>query len=121
MAEVTRIPKPWGYELLWAHTERYAGKLLVIEAGQRLSLQYHKEKEESIFVLEGVLRLHLAGDDGRLVEHDLHPHDTAHIPIGRLHRFEAVTRVVLVEASSPELDDVVRVEDDFGREGTSAP
>lgn len=121
MAEVTRIPKPWGYELLWAHTERYAGKLLVIEAGQRLSLQYHKEKEESILVLEGVLRLYLAGDDGRLVERDLHPRDTAYIPIGRLHRFEAVSRVVLVEASSPELDDVVRVEDDFGREGTSAP
>ena len=121
MTEITRVPKPWGYELLWAHTTRYAGKLLVIEAGQRLSLQYHREKEESIIVLEGVLRLHLTGDDGVIVERDLRPHDTAHIPIGRLHRFEAVTRVVAVEVSSPELDDVVRVEDDFGREGTSTP
>jgi mannose-6-phosphate isomerase len=121
MTDSTRTEKPWGHELLWAHTPRYAGKLLIIEAGQRLSLQYHEAKEESILVLEGVLRLHLADADGTLIERELHPYDAAHIPIGRLHRFEAVSRVVAVEVSSPELDDVVRVEDDFGRAGTSTP
>jgi mannose-6-phosphate isomerase-like protein (cupin superfamily) len=121
MPEIIRVPKPWGEERHWALTDRYAGKLLVIEAGRRLSLQYHEHKEESILLLEGTLRLHLADEHGTLTVRELRPGDAAHIPVGRLHRFEAVDRVVLVEVSSPELDDVVRVEDDFGRRGTSAP
>lgn len=121
MAEITRVPKPWGEERHWALTERYAGKLLVIEAGCRLSLQYHERKEESILVLEGALRLHLADEHGTLTVRELGPGEAAHVPVGRMHRFEAITRVVLIEVSTPELDDVIRVEDDFGREGTSAP
>jgi mannose-6-phosphate isomerase len=121
MPEIPRVPKPWGEERHWALTDRYAGKLLVIEAGCRLSLQYHERKEESLLVLEGTLRLHLADEHGILAVHELGPGAAAHVPAGRLHRFEAVGRVVLVEVSTPELDDVVRVEDDFGREGTSTP
>jgi mannose-6-phosphate isomerase-like protein (cupin superfamily) len=121
MSEILRVPKPWGEERHWALTDRYAGKLLVIEPGHRLSLQYHERKEESILVLEGHLRLHLADEDGTLAVHELGPGAAAHVPVGRLHRFEAIDRVVLIEVSTPELDDVVRVEDDFGREGTSRP
>lgn len=116
-----RIDKPWGHELLWAQTDRYAGKLLVIEAGQRLSLQYHDRKDEWIQVLSGRLRLILETDDGELAERILGPGEGAHVAAGRRHRFEALERSELVEVSTPEIDDVVRLADDFGREGTSAP
>lgn len=120
-AGVRRVPKPWGHELIWAETDRYAGKMLVIETGRRLSLQYHHRKLESIFVLSGRLRFFLEDHDGEVRAEELRPGDARHIPVGRVHRFEAIERVELVEVSSPELDDVVRVEDDFGRQGTSAP
>ena len=116
-----RVEKPWGHELIWAHTERYVGKLLVIEAGKRLSLQLHERKDESILVIRGRLRLELEGDDGELVAHDLGPGEHRRIRTGRKHRFSAVERVELVEVSTPELDDVVRISDDYGREGTSKP
>jgi mannose-6-phosphate isomerase len=116
-----RVEKPWGHELIWAHTDRYAGKLIVIESGNRLSLQLHHRKEESIYVLSGRLRFHLEDDAGEIVTHDLGPGDSRHVPVERRHRFEALERVELIEVSSPELDDVVRLDDDFGREGTSAP
>ncbi|MFP6563424.1 MAG: cupin domain-containing protein [Myxococcota bacterium] len=118
--EVKRVEKPWGFEEIWAVTERYVGKLIVIEPGKRLSLQYHERKDESIRVLAGILRLHLESDTGELEIHDLPPGSSRRVPTGRRHRFEAVDeRVELIEVSTPELDDVVRVEDDFGREGTS--
>lgn len=120
-ARPRRVDKPWGHELIWAHTDRYAGKVIVIEAGKRLSLQLHHKKEESVYVISGRLRLHLENDAGELLTHDLGPGDSAHVPVERRHRFEAVERVELIEVSSPELDDVVRIEDDFGREGTSNP
>jgi mannose-6-phosphate isomerase len=116
-----RVPKPWGFELIWAHTERYVGKLLVIEAGKRLSLQLHRQKDESIFVVSGRLRLELEDEGGTLRVHELGPHEHRRIPTGRRHRFEALERVELLEVSTPELDDVVRLEDDYGRTGTSAP
>jgi len=116
-----RVEKPWGHELIWAETDRYAGKILVIETGRRLSLQYHVRKQESIFVISGRLRLHLEGDDGEIRTQELGPGETRLVPVGRIHRFEAIERVELVEVSSPELDDVVRVEDDFGRQGTTTP
>jgi len=117
-----RVDKPWGYEQIWAQTERYVGKLLVIEPGKRLSLQYHRRKDETILVLRGTLRLHLEIEEGSVSELDLAPGEHRRIPVGRRHRFEALDeRVELVEVSTPELDDVVRVEDDFGREGTSEP
>ena len=116
-----RVEKPWGHELIWAHTERYVGKVLVIETGKRLSLQRHEIKDESILVRDGRLRLYLEDDDGVVREHELGPGESRRIPTGRVHRFEAIERCELVEVSTPELDDVIRIEDDFGREGTNAP
>lgn len=116
-----RVDKPWGHELIWAVTDRYVGKLLVIEAGKRLSLQRHEIKDESILVASGRLRLHLEDDDGTVRQHDLAAGEARHIPTGRVHRFEALDRCELIEVSTPELDDVVRLEDDYGREGTNAP
>jgi mannose-6-phosphate isomerase-like protein (cupin superfamily) len=120
--EARRVQKPWGHELIWAHTERYVGKVLVIEPGKRLSLQKHLEKDESIYVMSGRLRLHLEDDAGVVRVEDLAAGEHRRIAPGRIHRFEATElRVELLEVSTPELDDVVRLEDDFGREGTSAP
>jgi quercetin dioxygenase-like cupin family protein len=116
-----RVEKPWGHELIWAHTDRYVGKVLVIEAGKRLSLQRHRIKDESIFVTAGRLRLTLEDEAGTIRVEELGPGDHRHVPTGRIHRYEALERTELMEVSTPELDDVVRLEDDFGREGTSAP
>ncbi len=114
-----RVEKPWGHELIWAETDRYAGKILVIEAGRRLSLQYHNRKLESILVISGRLRLYLDDAAGVLQVEELGPGSARLVPVGRRHRFEAIERVELIEVSSPELDDVVRLSDDFGREGTT--
>ena len=116
-----RIPKPWGHELIWTQTERYVGKLIVIEAGKRLSLQKHLRKDESILVISGRMRLSLETDDGTLEEIEMGPGDHRRIPTGRIHRFSAIELTELVEVSTPELDDVIRIEDDFGREGTNTP
>ena len=116
-----RVDKPWGHELIWAHTDRYVGKVLVIEAGKRLSLQRHEVKDESILVTAGRLRLYLEDDDGTVRVEELVAGDHRHVRTGRIHRYEAIERTELMEVSTPELDDVVRLEDDFGREGTSAP
>jgi mannose-6-phosphate isomerase len=120
-ASQRRVEKPWGNELIWVLTERYCGKVITIETGRRLSLQYHDRKDEAILVLAGRLRLHIEDDDGAMTTRDMGPGESAHVPVGRRHRFESLERVELVEVSTPELDDVIRVEDDFGREGTSAP
>ena len=116
-----RVEKPWGHEIIWARTDRYVGKLLFIRKGQRLSLQYHERKDESVFVVSGRMALHLADEAGELAIHELGPGEHRRIPTGRTHRFEALEDVEVMEVSTPELDDVVRLEDDFGREGTSAP
>jgi mannose-6-phosphate isomerase len=116
-----RVDKPWGYELIWAQTDRYVGKILVIEAGRRLSLQKHLVKDESILIREGRLRLTLEGDDGVVRDEVLGPGDHRRVAMGRVHRYEAIERCEVIEVSTTELDDVVRLEDDFGREGTSAP
>ena len=116
-----RVDKPWGHEVWFAHTERYVGKILVIEPGKRLSLQFHRQKDESIYVQEGTLRLTLEVD-GELQVQDLTPGQARHIPPGTRHRFEALDqRCVLCEVSTPEVEDVVRIEDDFGRGGTPSP
>ena len=116
-----RVDKPWGNELIWAWTTRYVGKVLTIDAGKRLSLQYHEHKDEWIYVLDGRLRLTLEGDDGLVEATELAAGASTHIQTGRTHRYEALETCRIVEVSTPELDDVVRLEDDFGREGTSAP
>jgi mannose-6-phosphate isomerase-like protein (cupin superfamily) len=116
-----RVKKPWGHELIWAHTDRYVGKILVIDAGKRLSLQRHERKDETILVLSGRMYLHQGGLDGLLSATELGPGDHRRIPAGSIHRFEAIETCELIEVSTPELDDVIRLEDDYGREGTSAP
>lgn len=116
-----RVEKPWGHELIWAQTDRYVGKILVIETGKRLSLQRHVRKDESILVRAGRLRLTLEDEAGVVHVEELGPGDARHVRTGRIHRYEAIERCELVEVSTPELDDVVRLEDDFGREGTTVP
>ncbi len=116
-----RVDKPWGHELIWALTDRYCGKILVIETGRRLSLQYHEQKDESILVMQGRLRLHLDDEAGVLQVLELGVGESARVAVGRRHRYEAIERVELIEVSTPEIGDVVRIDDDFGREGTSAP
>ncbi len=116
-----RVDKPWGHELIWAWTDRYVGKLLVLETGKRLSLQHHEVKDEWIHVLSGRLLLTLQNDAGVVEERELGPGEGAHVGIRRVHRFEAIETVTMIEVSTPELLDVVRLEDDYGRQGTSAP
>ncbi|HLY14762.1 MAG TPA: hypothetical protein VKR24_10450 [Candidatus Limnocylindrales bacterium] len=116
-----RVPKPWGHELIWTQTDHYVGKLIVIEAGKRLSLQKHIHKDESILVIAGRMALWLENADGTMDRIEMGPGDHRRVPTGRIHRFEALELTELVEVSTPELDDVVRLEDDYGRQGTSAP
>ena len=114
-----RVDKPWGHELIWAHTEHYVGKILVIEAGRRLSLQRHEIKDETILVMSGRLRLFLEDDAGVVRASELGPGEFRRVETGRIHRYEAIERSELIEVSTPELDDVVRLEDNYGRAGTS--
>jgi len=109
-----RTDKPWGYELLFARTSSYAGKLIHIEPGESLSLQYHEMKEETIFVLKGEVIVDMKIND-RLDSSVLGEGRSAHIPPGRIHRFRTETGCDLVEVSTPQLDDVVRLEDRYGR------
>jgi mannose-6-phosphate isomerase len=115
--QVRRVDKPWGYELIWAHTNRYVGKILHINAGAALSYQYHRVKDETIFVLRGTLRLHVSDDDDPPRVLELREGESFHVTPGLRHRFEAEDDVELLEASTPELDDVVRLEDRYGRAG----
>ncbi|MBM4337464.1 MAG: cupin domain-containing protein [Deltaproteobacteria bacterium] len=110
-----RIEKPWGHEVIWAETPRYLGKILTIRTGERLSLQLHREKDESIYVLRGRLRLTLENGAGELEICELGPGASARIAPGLRHRFEAVSECDLCEVSTPEIDDVVRIHDDYGR------
>jgi mannose-6-phosphate isomerase len=117
---VKRVPKPWGYELIWAHTDRYVGKVLHIDAGHALSMQYHNRKDETIYLLSGVMKYWVKlGDE--LEDVRLEQGDAFRITPGTVHYMEAITDCDILEASTPELDDVVRLEDRYGREGTSAP
>ena len=119
MTEPVTVDKPWGGELIWAHTDAYVGKVLTIEGGKRLSLQYHDHKTETIYVAEGRLLLHYGESADSIDTQVLEKGDSFHVPAGLVHRFEAIEYTELIEVSTPELDDVVRLEDDFGREGTS--
>jgi mannose-6-phosphate isomerase len=117
-----RVEKPWGWELVWAETDAYVGKLLFIRAGEALSLQYHEVKDEAWLVQDGVARLELGrvGEDG-LETIEVREGDALHYPPHTLHRVTAVEDTLILEVSTPHLDDVVRIEDRYGREGTSIP
>jgi mannose-6-phosphate isomerase len=118
--DVQRVPKPWGHELIFARTGRYAGKILHINRGESLSLQYHEMKEETLYVVAGELKLTVEyGGDRR--ELRLRAGEAFHIPPRLIHRMEAIVDTDVAEVSTPELDDVVRLEDRYGRTGTTAP
>jgi len=108
------VEKPWGFENRWASTAHYLGKVLHINAGEALSLQYHHRKDESILVMGGTMDLDLE-DDGTLVRHRMLPGDTRRILPGRRHRMTAIEDCDVFEVSTPDPDDVVRLEDRYGR------
>jgi mannose-6-phosphate isomerase len=118
--DVHRVPKPWGYELIFAKTGRYVGKILHINRGESLSLQYHEMKEETLFVVRGELKLTIESDGDRR-DLALRAGQAFHIPPRLIHRMEAMEDTDVAEVSTPELDDVVRLEDRYGRAGTSTP
>ena len=120
--EPERVEKPWGHELIWALTELYCGKLLVVRAGHELSLQFHREKDESWYVLEGRAELELAGPGEKATSREVVTSGAAfHITPGTVHRIRAVEDTTVLEVSTPHLHDVVRLEDSYGRAGTSEP
>ena len=109
-----KVEKPWGYELIWAHTERYAGKILHIRKGESLSYQYHKVKDETIYLLRGSMELEIGDERGRERQR-FEPGACFHIAPGTRHRMMAMEDCDILEVSTPELDDVVRLEDRYGR------
>ena len=115
------VNKPWGHEEIFAVTDHYAGKILVISAGESLSLQYHEEKEETIRVLDGELQFESGENLETLTTEILKPGDIFHVPPGLIHRMTAIQDCRLLEVSTPQLDDVVRLQDRYGREGSKAP
>ena len=111
-----RVDKPWGYELIWAHTDRYVGKILHIETGHALSLQYHQRKDETLYLLSGVLDLEVGEDEGAALQTiTLQPGESIHMWPGRRHRLSARAACDVLEVSTPELEDVVRLADRYGR------
>lgn len=112
-----RVEKPWGHEEIWAETEDYLGKLLFIRAGHRLSLQHHQVKDETIRVSEGCLEVLLEDDNGELVTWILEPGDSLRVRPQRKHRFKGITDCFVYEVSTAYPDDVVRHQDDYGRQG----
>ena len=120
--EPRRVEKTWGWELIWAQTDTYVGKLLFVAAGHSLSLQFHREKDESWLVQEGRARLELgSAGDPVLSEEVISAGACFHFRPGTVHRLTAIEDTTILEVSTPHLDDVVRLEDRYGREGTSAP
>jgi mannose-6-phosphate isomerase len=117
-----RVEKPWGWELIWAEADQYVGKLLFVRAGEALSLQYHQVKDESWLVQEGRARLELGEVDGGAPEPvEIAPGDAFRFRPGTVHRVTALEDTLILEVSTPHLEDVVRLEDLYGREGMSAP
>jgi quercetin dioxygenase-like cupin family protein len=120
IANPTRVEKPWGYELHWAKTDRYVGKLIHVNKGHALSLQYHNKKDETIYLHAGLMLFEIQEvKDGPLVKREMRPGDRVHVVPPTVHRMTAIEDCDIFEVSTPELDDVVRLEVRYGREGTS--
>jgi mannose-6-phosphate isomerase len=120
--DARRVDKPWGWELIWAETDRYVGKVLFVRAGESLSLQFHRVKDEAWYVQSGRAKIEL-GKVGEAVLSEEIVAAPAYFRFepGTVHRVTALDDTAIVEVSTPELDDVVRLEDRYGRTGTSAP
>ncbi len=110
-----KTEKPWGYELLFARTPKYAGKIIFVKKGHRLSLQYHEKKDESMYIYQGKVRIETSGAGGRMGSKIAQPGYCIRIPPRTRHRLEAIEDTTLLEVSTPELEDVIRLEDDYGR------
>jgi mannose-6-phosphate isomerase len=110
-----RVPKPWGYELIWAHTAHYAGKILSIRSGCRLSFQFHERKHESMYLLSGSLEVEIGTEAGQRCRYRVSPGETIYLPAGCRHRLHALSTCRVLEVSTPELDDIIRLDDDYGR------
>ena len=110
-----KTEKPWGFELLWAHTPKYAGKLIFVRKGHRLSLQYHEKKDESLYLREGKALVEIEGSDGRMESTILEAGQCRRIPPGTKHRIQAIEDTTFFEVSTPEMEDIKRLEDDYGR------
>lgn len=111
----TRVEKPWGHELIWADTEMYVGKILHVKAGHALSLQYHEQKDETIYVLRGRMHFWAGPSADALEKIEMKEGDSYRTRPGTVHRMEAITDVDVLEASTPHLSDIVRLEDRYGR------
>ena len=121
-SEQKNVEKPWGHELIFAVTDRYAGKVLHVKAGEALSLQFHKVKDEAWYILDGRVELELgAPGQGVLASEVVGAGASFRLQPGTVHRLRAIEDTTILEVSTPELDDVVRLEDAYGREGTSEP
>ena len=114
-----RVPKPWGEEIIYAENEKYAGKILVVRKGESLSLQYHNRKDETLYLYRGLVRLWIE-EEGVLREKTLSPGEACRVLPGTRHRILALEDAEILEVSTPELDDVVRLEDRYGRIGAPA-
>lgn len=119
-SDITRVPKPWGHETIWARTDTYVGKILHIKAGEALSVQYHNVKDETVYLLSGNL-IYRIWENDTPKDVDLKIGEAYRITPGTIHQMEAVTDCDILEVSTPQLDDVVRLQDRYGREGTNAP
>jgi len=117
--EVQRVEKPWGYELIYALTDRYCGKVLFVRAGEALSLQYHERKDEVVYLQAGRVEIELGEQGGPTTAEEVGPGRAFHLPPGTVHRIRALEDSVFLEVSTPELEDVVRLEDRYGRTGES--
>jgi mannose-6-phosphate isomerase len=121
MNQIRRVEKPWGFEVWWAHTDQYAGKLLHVEQGHRLSLQYHQHKDESSYLLAGCVRLSKGAGIDQLATTLMNPGDCWRTRPGEVHTLEALEASKILEASTPQLEDVIRLMDDYGRAGDRSP
>lgn len=119
-AKVVRVEKPWGHEIIWAHTDSYVAKILHIKAGHALSVQYHETKDETVYLLSGEI-IYRVWENDRPKDVGLKAGQSYRITPHTIHQMEAVTDCDVLEASTPHLDDVIRLQDRYGREGTSAP